>query len=334
MKISSHLIIAGSGRSGTTWVLDVLAKANNLRTIFEPLHPLGVPESQPFANRYVKDDADKPELKRFMKNIFENKISSLWTNYRMLPEDLKPSIKNMTSWDYNYSLLSRYKTFLIRFLKTPRWESQRLITKFIRANLMLGWLANNFNLRIVFLVRHPGAVVASKIALSEGKKGKAAWGFYSQSQQSLLQQYIQDEKLDVDYLYKYKEILKWKLSAVSGFTLMWCIENILPIYKAQQKKLYVVFYEDLLTHPETEFYRVKEVLNLKHVPKKADIIRSSQQASPAMWNKSFDPAYVNRWMTTLTNQQLAEIETILKIFNVTIYSAYEPTPISRIQGHL
>ena len=33
------LIIAGSGRSGTTWVLDAVAEANQLRTKFEPLGP-------------------------------------------------------------------------------------------------------------------------------------------------------------------------------------------------------------------------------------------------------------------------------------------------------
>jgi len=33
-------LIAGSGRSGTTWVLDALADANDLRPVFEPLHPM------------------------------------------------------------------------------------------------------------------------------------------------------------------------------------------------------------------------------------------------------------------------------------------------------
>ena len=48
------LIIAGSGRSGTTWILDVIAESNNLRTVFEPLQPYGVPEAQSYGYRYLK----------------------------------------------------------------------------------------------------------------------------------------------------------------------------------------------------------------------------------------------------------------------------------------
>jgi hypothetical protein len=47
-------IIAGSGRSGTTWVLDALAEANALRPVFEPLHPLAIPQARPFAYRYYR----------------------------------------------------------------------------------------------------------------------------------------------------------------------------------------------------------------------------------------------------------------------------------------
>jgi hypothetical protein len=46
-KVDSHLVerprprvVAGYGRSGTTWVQDVLAISNELRPVFEPLHPL------------------------------------------------------------------------------------------------------------------------------------------------------------------------------------------------------------------------------------------------------------------------------------------------------
>ena len=54
---NSPIIIAGSGRGGTTWILDSIAEANNLRTIFEPLNTVFVPAAKPFAYRYVRDDS-------------------------------------------------------------------------------------------------------------------------------------------------------------------------------------------------------------------------------------------------------------------------------------
>ena len=67
---NNPLVIAGSGRSGTTWVLDVIAKANNLRPVFEPLCQRGVVEARAFGRRYVRENAYEPELERFMAKVF------------------------------------------------------------------------------------------------------------------------------------------------------------------------------------------------------------------------------------------------------------------------
>ena len=52
------LIVAGSGRSGTTWVLDAIAETNNLRTIYEPLNPAGVPEARNYGNLYLSENEE------------------------------------------------------------------------------------------------------------------------------------------------------------------------------------------------------------------------------------------------------------------------------------
>src|SRR5262245_32752648 len=64
-------IIAGSGRSGTTWVQDVLADANALRPIFEPLHPLAVPQADPFAYRYLRPAVEQAAAAAFLTRVFE-----------------------------------------------------------------------------------------------------------------------------------------------------------------------------------------------------------------------------------------------------------------------
>ena len=132
---SRPLVIAGSGRSGTTWVLDVIAEANNLRTVFEPLNPDGVNEAISFSNYYAPKNAYEPELKRFMGKVFNGELKYLWPNTRSLPVKLRPNILQMTSWDYNYNLLSRYKKLIIQYLNYNRKKSYRPITKFIALHL-------------------------------------------------------------------------------------------------------------------------------------------------------------------------------------------------------
>jgi len=110
---NAPIIIAGSGRSGTTWVLDAIARANNLRTIFEPLNPVGHPSAKHLANRYVRDDTDFPELKRFMDKVFSGNLKSLWANYRIRPDRLRPNMhkseslrQKLGSLKYNYTRLA------------------------------------------------------------------------------------------------------------------------------------------------------------------------------------------------------------------------------------
>ena len=161
---NAPIIIAGSGRSGTTWVLDAIANANNLRTIFEPLHPIGVPVAKPFANRYVRDDANEPELKFFMDKVFSGVFKSLWANYRVRPDRLHLTYHQSGSLRHKLGFLKHnYKKLAIHYCRYHKVKFSNLIVKFTRANLMLGWLSKNYSAKILLIVRHPGAVVHSKI---------------------------------------------------------------------------------------------------------------------------------------------------------------------------
>ena len=330
---SNPLIVAGSGRSGTTWIVDVLAEANNLRTIFEPLNSFFVPEARIFANCYVRENAHEPELKGFMGKVIKGEYHNLWIDIRCNKANLIPSLSQMTSLNGLYDFGAFYKVFLRRSRKYIREKSFAPITKLIRANLMLDWIEKNFNARILFLVRHPGAVVASQIAASKAKDG-SVWDFNGPDKQGILSQYKNDEQLRKDYLDKYYEIFSENLSPVAGHTLIWCVENILPIYNRQKKKRYVFFYEDIVNNPEKEFNHMVKILGLERKPDSSIILRPSQQASREMKNNSSKENQLTRWMKSFNQQQLGEMDRILKFFKVTTYNAYESTPISRIQDSL
>lgn len=79
------VMIFGAGASGTTWVLDSLAEANNLRTIFEPLNPKGLPEARSLFNLYVNENQQHTELENFFQKILNDKLHSFWTDYRFHP---------------------------------------------------------------------------------------------------------------------------------------------------------------------------------------------------------------------------------------------------------
>lgn len=324
--MKTPIVIAGSGRSGTTWILDALASENGLSTVFEPLHPIAVPSGKQFACRYVKQNDDAPELFLFMKKIFEGKFNSLWSSYRIRPDRLNIFTSHRGEDSRLKNVIKEYKKLFMHIRKYKLKKSHPIIVKFIRANLMLNWMSSRFDVKIVFVVRHPAAVVASRIQLMGKIKGKS-WGLDND-----LYLYLKDKRLFEDHLSSYLGMLDvFSLSRISQLTILWCIENIIPIIDAQKKGYYIVFYEDLVMEPEAQWGRISSAMGLKAIPSMYTIAKPSQQAPISMANHIYNEKQLTRWMKYFDQEQLDQIDSILQMFHLDLYSIHDPMPISRFQ---
>jgi hypothetical protein len=127
-EVGSTLFLAGTARSGTTWLSDLINFRNDYRYVFEPFHGERVPETRGFGFRtYLRPDAAAPDKLAVTREILCGRIRNPWTER------------------FNRRLIAR----------------KRLI-KEVRANLFLKWLRENFpELRIGFVLRHPCAVAQS-----------------------------------------------------------------------------------------------------------------------------------------------------------------------------
>src|SRR5687767_5176483 len=105
-------LVAGSGRSGTTWVLDALATANGLRPVFEPLHPQVSHIGEQFAHRSLAADECRPELRAFLDSVINQGRYPLWTRYRTLSTWLVPPAAEFVSFAGLRSTYRRWKKFL------------------------------------------------------------------------------------------------------------------------------------------------------------------------------------------------------------------------------
>ncbi len=149
--LSLTLLAAGIGRSGTTWLGDLLNVDGARRVLFEPLHPdKGLPLAQSLPNgRYVPPDADDLTLRDAIADILSGAQHNAWTDqYEDRPADQDP--------------------------RPP-------LVKAIRLNLMLPWLHRQFpEMPLVYILRHPGAVIGSQMRMK--------WGDGSVQQARLLSQ--------------------------------------------------------------------------------------------------------------------------------------------------
>jgi hypothetical protein len=126
------VFLLSSGRSGSTWLGDLLRTLPAVRVIFEPFHPRhGVAALRDARYRYLAADEPRPALQAALRRLVDGHDRTDWT------EQFNPP------W---------------------RWIYRRRLLKAVRANLMSPWLHAHFPAcRYLLLVRHPAAVVASQL---------------------------------------------------------------------------------------------------------------------------------------------------------------------------
>lgn len=123
------LVVAGSARSGTTWLAELLNRDNHFRFIFEPFHH---PGPCPYigttgARPYVAVSGDAGPLGEEVGRVLAGRFRDAWCD------------------KFNQKLIA----------------TRRLI-KFIRAGLLLPWILRAYHpLGAVYLLRHPFAVACS-----------------------------------------------------------------------------------------------------------------------------------------------------------------------------
>ena len=310
-------IIAGSGRSGTTWVLDAMAEANSVRPIFEPLNTVHDTVGA-FADCYVDPGKHSADLRQFFERLVSGEHHSLFSDFRVRPERLRLRLEVLSSSEELKKYCRRWEKLCRNYgdYQRTRGRSSTLI-KIIRGNLMLGWLSSHFNARILLLIRHPGAVVESQLRL-----GNDQWEPYTK-----LEKYRSDLGLSRAYLEKFSHLTHRKLSLAQAHTLNWCIENQIPLLEAEAKGYTVIFYESLFNDPQREWQRAAQGLDLQSMPSAASIARPSQQAS-SQWRTG--PAADRRcchWLERISPVALEDVDSVLREMQVKVYDAYQPLPI-------
>ena len=208
------IFVAGSGRGGTTWLADAINHQREYRLVFEPFRPDKVPEVSGFRRRqYLRIDEPGEEYLGPARRILCGGVRNRWVD---------------------------------RFHRT--FVARRRIVKDVRANLMLGWMAEAFpEMPVVLVLRHPCAVVESQMSLG--------W-------RDILDETLEQEALVEDHLRPVVERMRATRDPFDRRVLLWCVENVVPLRQLPPHRRHVVFYEELLTDPETTLRRLFTSLGL------------------------------------------------------------------------
>lgn len=220
-KIQETILISGTRRSGTTWLMEILETIPSYRSIFEPFHPEWYPEfgrlGIPY-DPYVPTQKDLPKLREYLYKVLTGRVGSQvpFRHYIRLAEVIR------------------------------RFKSSKLIVKFVRANTMLPWIANEFDVRgVYFIIRHPCATIASQLST----------GYFPRI---TIDQLI-TEVNRVPELAGDRELishLRSITSEIERLAAIWAFENYIPLASQKPHPWYTVVYERLVLRPREELEKI------------------------------------------------------------------------------
>ena len=311
-------IIAGSGRSGTTWVLDVLAEANGLRPVFEPLFPQIGAIARKYQCTYVEPSSDASDLREYLNKMVTNSDTNSFVDYRISPENLRFGLHRVSSWQSSREYLQTLRKFVRRRLEFRQaLREKSAIIKLIRANWLLPWLVRQLSNRATLIVRHPGAVADSQ------HRAIAHW-----TPDDRINRYMEDDYIRRTYSSQLGALNLGELSNFAKLVLIWCIENVEPLRLQNEFGYAAVFYEDLKHGFPDTWYPLLSALGLENMPTESAVIRPSQQSS-SRWRANIDGNSAGRtrhWRERMGEGRMSELEEVLGAFGIDFYACESGLP--------
>lgn len=234
----------------------------------------------------------------------------------------------LDSWD---ALYDRKNDFLIEsyikkiqsgklgiFNPNPLGKYYRPITKRIVFKTIhfgedrINWIRDTFNVKVIFLIRHPMAVVISRKILPR------------------LRTFI-----FTDYINQFSEEQK-KLAKriyMSGdqmekATLSWCFQNVPPIRDRSADWAFIT-YEQLIIEPDVVIKHLSEKLQLvktgvinKNLSRRSMVRNMSDENTKEIFDKgdAEREALVSKWRNKVSKEDEKRMFNIIRAFNIDIYA--------------
>jgi len=296
IDIKNTILLVGTPRSGTTWLMEIFRTLPGYLSLFEPINPIFFPESFKVGftpRKYLPADFDWPEGRNYLKKTFSGDTYTRVPLYQLNPEMI-----------------------MHRFL------GNKLIVKAIGLNRLLPWISTNFNLRaIFFIIRHPCAVIASQL-----KTGYCGYHLntspYSDifpTQKNIMEEASEIPTIDNNLIERLKKI-KTQEEILAA---TWCLDNYIPLSFKKPYPWTSIIYEKTIIEGENAIKKLFNKIGEETIPKSAiKNLRAPSLLTPRdelnvvkNTNKQ-----LSKWKKSLTQKQIERILKIVAYFDLDFYS--------------
>jgi len=233
-SFNKHIIVAGSARSGTSWLAEIIALQFRYRLLFEPEHEFQTENGHLICDKLITENNIISAQEKYFIQIFNNKVDNDW-------------IAQCSN--------RKYKMHLWSFIP------KKYVIKFVRGNLSSVFMNAHFNIPTLFIIRNPYDVIFSQ------NRVKFPWlydlsHFMKQDELSLF--------LKENYSFNWGNFENY--TEIQKLTIRWCIENqvVLDKNKAVNDNFKILRYEALksdinMYYSICEAFNIKPLSNIKEV---------------------------------------------------------------------
>lgn len=277
-EFNKHLIIVGSARSGTSWLAETIAAQHRYRLLFEPEHEFNTKLGKLICDKNITPQNASPQIEKYLNKVFSNRIDNDW-------------IAQCSN--------RKYKRHLWPLIP------QKIITKFVRANLAAHYMNAHFQIPVIHLLRNPYDVLHSQ------QRVRFSWLYnlsHFQMQEELVKLVYEQYNININEISNYSEL--------EVLAIRWCLENILPLqvrdpYTYKSK---IVYYENLRNDISLfqELCRFFELQPIKDLSEKYNVPSSKTHPGSEIRGTI-------RKQSKFTSQEYREINSILDVFGCILY---------------
>jgi len=279
--IEDAVFLAGTPRSGTTWLAELLTYGLGWRYIYEPFNP---------HSPYLARPGHRRRFPEAYVRFLERARRLPYRSPEDPDEELDAAVAPVLAGHVRHWWLDRFNL---------AWRPRKRLLKDVHSNLLLPWLRRRFpSMPIIWLVRHPFAVAYSRMRLG--------WP-------SFLAEWHADAMLSSalgSRLTRGSEHAAGDLFAEQ--VLGWAVETYVPLMHLQPADVLLVHYEHLRAQPEDVLARLRAYLALspKDLPQlRARLRRPSAMARPTR-KAPMD------WRTAITEQSQQRAQAVVAEFGL------------------
>jgi hypothetical protein len=272
--VRDTIVIAGSPRSGTTWLIELLHLLPGYKALNEPLLRKHTRDAHGFYTRtYIAPDQPAPQQHDFL--------------HRALSGQLEPSAQ----WLFDA------RTHVGRLVEHQ--ARRKVVVKFCRINRMLDWFGRQFDVRgIVLIVRHPCAVVNSMLQ-------KKAWDGNFVSRKDDPNSSLWIEHLPESVQEVFAPVLDRITTHTEALAAMWSLDQYIPLVHDTTKPWLLIPYERLVIQGFEELNRLSNALGVGVTEK---MEKQFREPSASVNGHLHDPsAQLRKWKDQLTSRQVDDI---------------------------